>query len=141
MGASPCQSWFRRLAGPGGDPRDEARTPLWCRHDSLRSCAWGLAGRLVHAEWRLPSAPQDHAVLVEAVAAELSRRVLKRQEDRAGNFTDADLWVDPEVWADVVQQVHAASMMLHRAARTPRTEGTIPVSMVAYLFAMTEDER
>mgnify|MGYP001791791286 CR=1 FL=1 len=111
----------------GSRPRPSGRalTPLRCRHDSLRACAWDLAGRLVHAEWRLASAPQDHAVLVEAVAAEVSRRVLQRQEDRAGGFTDDDLWVDAAVWADVVQQVQAAWLMLLIDKRLISTYGLI----------------
>lgn len=89
-----------------------------------------------------PSAPpRDQVALVDAVVTELRRRVIRRQQGRPAIFTDAELWVDPEVWAEVVQQVHEASTRLHDQARPPRTEGTIPVSMVAYLFAMEEDTK
>lgn len=88
-----------------------------------------------------PSAPRDQVALVDAVVTELRRRVIRRQQGRPATFTDAELWVDPEVWAEVVQQVHEASTRLHHQARPPRTEGTIPVSMVAYLFAMEEDSK
>ncbi|TLF25410.1 ArsR family transcriptional regulator, partial [Microbacterium sp. 5K110] len=66
---------------------------------------------------------------------ELRRRALERTEGPAVT-TDAELWVDPEVWRRVVRHVGEASALLHAAARPPRTPGTRPVSMTAALFPL-----
>jgi hypothetical protein len=72
-----------------------------------------------------------------AVAAELRRRAryFRPGKGRA-HLTDAELWVEPEVWQAVRAQVEAASATLHRAARPPRTPGTIRVNASMALFEM-----
>jgi DNA-binding transcriptional ArsR family regulator len=50
--------------------------------------------------------------------------------------TDAELWVTPGSWRQVVTLVGEASALLHAAAAAPRTEGSIRVSMTAALFPM-----
>ena len=71
------------------------------------------------------------------MAAELRRRV-KFLKDSPGqaHLTDAELWVDPQVWADFRVRVQAASDALHRAARAPRTPGAIRVNATMALFEM-----
>jgi DNA-binding transcriptional ArsR family regulator len=80
---------------------------------------------------------RDHRLLYAAVAAELRRRSDHVRTDRRKHMTDAELWVDPETWADIRDRVNAASTDLHRAARPPRTPGTIRVSATIALFEMT----
>jgi DNA-binding transcriptional ArsR family regulator len=78
--------------------------------------------------------------MYDAMTVELRRRA--RHEVHAGNrghLTDAELWVDPETWADIRAQVHAASMTLHRVAKPPRTPGTIRVNATMALFEMEHD--
>ncbi|MFZ8318552.1 hypothetical protein ACO1LA_13830, partial [Staphylococcus aureus] len=72
---------------------------------------------------------------VEAIIDELRRRARRRAEG-PGVTTDAELWVDPEVWRRVVHHVAEASTLLHKAAQPPRTPGTQPVSMTAALFRL-----
>jgi DNA-binding transcriptional ArsR family regulator len=80
--------------------------------------------------------PQRRAVYA-AMASELRRRA-KHAKDTPGraHLTDAELWVDPDVWADVRARVQAASDTLHRAARAPRAPGTIRVNASMALFEM-----
>lgn len=77
------------------------------------------------------------ALFAEAVIVELRRRsrVAAAGPGRLG--VDAELWVDPAVWAAAVDAVRAASAGLHTAARPPQTDGTIRVSVSALLFPMT----
>lgn len=82
---------------------------------------------------RVPA--EDEASYVEALIDELRRRARRRAEG-PGVTTDAELWVDPEVWRRVVHHVAEASALLHAAARPPRSPGTQPVSMTAALFRL-----
>lgn len=72
---------------------------------------------------------------VRMLAAELVRRDVERGSGPATD-TDAELWVEPELWADVVKAVGEASNRLHAAAQPPRTPRTVRVSMTAALFQM-----
>lgn len=80
---------------------------------------------------------EDRALYVRAMAEELVRRA---RTIRVGNvrshFSDAELWVSPDDYRAVEEAVTAASLQLHRAARPPRTEGTMRVSLTSALFEM-----
>ena len=80
--------------------------------------------------------PQRRAVYA-AMAAELRRRA-KHIKDSPGraHLTDAELWVDPDAWADFRTRVQAASDALHRAALAPRAAGAIRVNATMALFEM-----
>jgi DNA-binding transcriptional ArsR family regulator len=84
------------------------------------------------------SSPIGDAVFVRALAAELVRRADARV-DGPSHSTDADLWVAPEIWTDVVDRVSAAMLDLHQAAQAPRTEGTVRTSATVALFTMSDD--
>ena len=74
------------------------------------------------------------------MATELRRRgQYVRQAGNRGHLTDAELWVDPEAWESIRARVHAASLALHRAARPPRTAGTIRVNATMALFEMESE--
>jgi DNA-binding transcriptional ArsR family regulator len=77
-----------------------------------------------------------HAPLYATLAAELRRRAGLLRRHRGNHLTDAELWVDPQVWTEVRQRVTAASTALHRAAQAPRTPGTVRVSATIALFEM-----
>ena len=49
-------------------------------------------------------------------------------------MTDAELWVDREVWEEVRDLVSRATTLLHDQARPPRTEGTVHVNLTAAVF-------
>lgn len=72
----------------------------------------------------------------QALAAELVRRTALRRARGIGASTDAELWVDPQVWRDIRRRVADAMTDLHKAARPPRTEGTSRVSATIAMFEM-----
>jgi len=80
--------------------------------------------------------PADIRAYAEVLGAELVRRTALRRLDTEAANADAELWVPPEVWADVRERVVAAMTELHAAARPPRTEGTIRTSSTVSLFEM-----
>jgi len=85
---------------------------------------------------RAVPAAGSRAAVVDAITQELRRRFPMADPGVPGNLTDAELWVDPDVWAHTVSAVTDAAVALHAAARPPRTEGTIAVNLTAVLFAM-----
>jgi DNA-binding transcriptional ArsR family regulator len=99
------------------------------RHDSVR----GTQLR--------PRTGEERLAMWRAVADELLRRAPRQApEAPAGEqmMTDAELWVAPEVWAEVISRHHEASALLHDAAQPPRTAGTKKVSATVALFEMDE---
>jgi DNA-binding transcriptional ArsR family regulator len=75
-------------------------------------------------------------VFHESMIRELRRRLAERAARPGGNFSDAELWVRPEVWDEVVSQVVAAMVRLHDEALPPRTPGAHKVSATVALFRM-----
>jgi hypothetical protein len=74
------------------------------------------------------------------MAEEMVRRAHLSQTGTRSHFTDAELWVSPEDYAQVEAAITQASVALHAAARPPRTDGTVRVSLTAAMFRM-EDGR
>ena len=72
----------------------------------------------------------------EALATELSRRSRMRRERTRGSSTDAELWVDAELWMELVATALQLSRRLHQAAQPPGTEGTIRTSTTIAMFEM-----
>jgi len=70
------------------------------------------------------------------LAEELSRRAGLLSPDGPGAQTDAELWVTPEDWEAVVAAVREASLALHRAAKPPRSPGSVRVNATVALFPM-----
>jgi DNA-binding transcriptional ArsR family regulator len=87
-----------------------------------------------------PVGVQDHLLLAAATSTELQRRTEHRDVTIPGSFADAELWVDPDVWAQVRADVSAAMGLLHEAATLPRSRGTVRVSATVSLFQMTTAE-
>jgi DNA-binding transcriptional ArsR family regulator len=90
-------------------------------------------------EGAVPTA--DEMLVYEALATELRRRSRSLMRARGNHLTDAELWVDPAVWAQVGEQVTQASMALHRAAVAPRTPGSIRVNATIALFRMEPEAK
>jgi DNA-binding transcriptional ArsR family regulator len=91
---------------------------------------------LMHA----PVSPEDSDRYIRVMAQEMVRRHGHRRSGGGrGNLTDAELWVAPETYERVSALVHEASLLLHREARPPRSEGTVPVAMTAALFLLQHD--
>jgi DNA-binding transcriptional ArsR family regulator len=68
-------------------------------------------------------------------------RLGHRRRGTPGHYTDAALWVDPEVWQEVLDRLHEASRLLHEAARPPRTDGTIHANLSLFAFRLEDDDR
>jgi len=82
----------------------------------------------------------DRRAVYLAMAAELRRRSGRMRYGPGRNHvTDAELWVDPDVWTEFRATVMAASIALHRAAQPPRTPGTVRTSATMALFEMEPD--
>jgi DNA-binding transcriptional ArsR family regulator len=86
--------------------------------------------------------PHGEAVtrMVEAYSAELRRRVGAVRVGGKSVDTDAELWIDPQIWAQVIDQVHQASTLAHQSAQLPRTPGTVRTSFTAVLFEMIDPQ-
>jgi DNA-binding transcriptional ArsR family regulator len=78
----------------------------------------------------------ENRALFAAVASELIRRTGQGRWPGKGCMTDAELWVDPEVWLEIRDRITAASLDLHAAARPPRTPGTVRTSTTIAMFEM-----
>jgi len=83
--------------------------------------------------------PGEEQLLTKAIAGELLRRATLRASARPASLTDAELWVDPELWARVLKQASTLSQELHDAAQPPRTPGTVRVSASLALFELTAE--
>jgi DNA-binding transcriptional ArsR family regulator len=86
-----------------------------------------------------PVGPLDHQLLIQAISQEMQRRSTLHGEGK-NEFVDAELWVDPETWAECVQLVHEAATLFHSAAKPPHTEGTMKVAMSAALFPIADGD-
>src|SRR5579872_2943674 len=79
----------------------------------------GIAKRYRHP-WRdghaVGDTPEERLALVRAAADELIRRVGLRRPRSKMSFTDAELWVAPEVWQRVSALVKEATELLHAEA-------------------------
>ena len=89
---------------------------------------------------RGPASSDARALYMRATAEEMVRRFAGRAHG-ASILTDAELWVDPEVYQRARALLEDASAMLHAAARPPRTEGTQRINLTAALFPMTDEAR
>ena len=73
-----------------------------------------------------------------AVANELIRRTAAADWSTGGTMTDAELWVDPEVWRGIRDRISQASRDLHDAAQPPNSPGAIRTSTTIAMFRMGE---
>ena len=97
----------------------------------------GVAKRYRHP-WR----EEEHdgrprGVDVRTMAHEMVRRTAQRDTSSRANFTDAELWVEPEVWEHALALLVEAAELIHDRARPPRTAGTRPVSLTVAAFGLT----
>jgi DNA-binding transcriptional ArsR family regulator len=76
--------------------------------------------------------------LFAAVANELVRRTAEADWSVGASMTDAELWVDPQVWREIRDRIAEASRDLHAAAQAPRTPGTIRTGTTIAMFRMVE---
>lgn len=79
----------------------------------------------------------SRALFARALADELVRRATWLNPATKGTSTDAELWVDPDAWADAISAVSSVSEALHRGAQAPRSDGAVHVSVTLAMFAMS----
>ncbi|GAB3882934.1 ArsR/SmtB family transcription factor [Terrabacter terrigena] len=78
----------------------------------------------------------ERLAYVRVLADMIPRRFVERESGTRSRFTDADLWVEPEVWDRVTALVDEASSLLHASARPPRTEGTVRTALSVAAFRL-----
>lgn len=81
---------------------------------------------------------EEPTLVVEAYAAELRRRFALRRPERPVDGTDAELWLEPEVWEQVLELAHRASLLAHTNAQPAHSPGTLRTSFTSVLFEMRD---
>ncbi|HWJ81398.1 MAG TPA: helix-turn-helix domain-containing protein [Nocardioides sp.] len=100
----------------------------------------GVAKRYRYDHTR--DARQGAKVDVEAELRVMGREMVRRfAEGHRGPMTyaDAELWVTPETWEEVLDLLRRGSALLHDRALRPRTEGAVPVNLSVAAFRMDGD--
>ena len=80
----------------------------------------------------------ERATYFRLLADELLRRSASARSDGRQTSTDAELWMDPDDWAQTLDLVTEALTHLHRVARPPRSPGAVHVSVTLAMFAMDD---
>lgn len=78
----------------------------------------------------------DRLASVRVLADMIPRRFAEREQGTGSRFTDAELWLEPEVWERVVALVDEAGSLMHASARPPRTEGTVRAALSIAAFRL-----
>ena len=78
----------------------------------------------------------DEHALYAAVANELVRRTAEARWSSPKSMTDAELWLEPDAWREIRERVSEVAIALHKAARPPRTPGTVRTSTTIAMFEM-----
>ncbi|HKE51623.1 MAG TPA: helix-turn-helix domain-containing protein [Actinomycetes bacterium] len=84
--------------------------------------------------------PEARPLLYRALADELLRRSSADGGSGSRTLADAELWVCPHLWTDVVARVKDALDDLHRGARPPESPGAVPVSVTVAMFRQEHEE-
>lgn len=82
----------------------------------------------------------DRQASVSALAAAISTRYADREPGRQ-LFTDADLWLRPEVWQEAFDLLERASRLVHEQAQQPRTPGTVRTNLSVAAFPLKTASR
>ncbi|WP_055499735.1 ArsR/SmtB family transcription factor [Streptomyces albus] len=101
------------------------------RHDPLSGELLGSGAR---------QGVDSYLALAGALGEELRRRTAQRNTSVPGEMTDAEVWLDPQVWADALRRARELGDDLHRHALPPGTPGAIRASATMVLFTMRSGE-
>lgn len=110
----------------------------------------GGKAKLYRHVWDAPSTPQpdgapetreSREAYVAALTAAVNARYLDRMAGTPTLTTDADLWVEPAVWDEVLELVGRASRLMHAQARPPRSEGTVRANLSLIAFRLRDDSK
>ncbi|MFI8851431.1 helix-turn-helix domain-containing protein [Streptomyces sp. NPDC053499] len=88
----------------------------------------------------VPQGVDAYLALAGALGEELRRRTAQRDTEVRGEMTDAEVWLEPQVWERVRRCVHELGDEVHRHALPPGTEDAVRVSATLVLFAMKAQE-
>jgi DNA-binding transcriptional ArsR family regulator len=109
--------------------------------DGEESIRGGVAKRYRY-RWReepkVKRPQRELAHHLQAMGAEMSRRLSLAKPESKKFFCDAEMWVTPETWEHVVALVAEASALVHDNAQPPRTEATIHVNLQMVAFGMKD---
>lgn len=83
----------------------------------------------------------DRRAYVSVLAAAIPGRYAERGGPGPQLFTDAELWVEPEVWHEVLDLVTRASRLIHEQARPPRASGTVRANLSVAAFTMQTENK
>ncbi|MGN6751567.1 MAG: ArsR/SmtB family transcription factor [Intrasporangium sp.] len=83
----------------------------------------------------------DRQAYVSVLAAAIPARYAEHADPSGQLFTDAELWVEPEVWQEVFDLVARASHLIHERAKPPRTAGTIRANLSVAAFTMNLENK
>ncbi|WP_344656498.1 ArsR/SmtB family transcription factor [Catenulispora subtropica] len=75
-------------------------------------------------------------LLYEATFTDLRRRLPLMTRQRS--TTDIEVWVGREVWDEACDLVKQAIQLIHDRAGQPRAEGSVHVSMTAFMFELDD---
>jgi DNA-binding transcriptional ArsR family regulator len=79
---------------------------------------------------------EDRLAYARVLADMIPRRFIERERGTRIRFTDADLWVEADVWDRVTALLDEAGALLHASARPPRTEGTVRAALSVAAFRL-----
>lgn len=77
----------------------------------------------------------ENRMFLESVCSELIRRQAYAGGG-PGYSADAEMWVAPGVWDQVLELTSKAGTLIHEQAKPPRTTGTIHVNLTTVAFTM-----
>lgn len=83
--------------------------------------------------------PAEHQLLAGALADELRRRATEQRVGAPSAMTDAELWVEPEVWSRALTLAGELGCLLHEAARPPHEPGAVRIGATVVLFELDGD--
>lgn len=109
------------------------RAGLLERHDPPRGAA-----TYRHVLGSAETLPPDARLLVrEGITANLSRRWVDMDTSKDTVISDLLLWVEPQAFAEAMEQVGRAMELLHEGARSPEDDGVVLASATAIMFYAT----
>jgi DNA-binding transcriptional ArsR family regulator len=109
--------------------------------DGEESVRGGVAKKYRHPWLELRDTsrpPVDMNQHVRAMGQELTRRYTSRKPRTGAAMTDAEMWVSPDTWAEVMRLIGEASTLVHAEAKPPRTEGCVHVNLQVAAFQMED---
>jgi DNA-binding transcriptional ArsR family regulator len=81
---------------------------------------------------------QDRREFAESALVEARRRLVLADLSAPSTVGDAEFWLDPSSWAELVERARQLMSELSGRAQPAGTAGTMPVSMTVLWFALSD---